>query len=33
MDGAVDWAEIAELCDDAYRVIAPQRLVAELDQR
>jgi hypothetical protein len=33
LDGPVDWAEIAELCDDAYRVIAPKRLIAELDQR
>jgi hypothetical protein len=29
----VSWPEIAELCEDAYRVIAPRRLVAELDQR
>jgi len=26
----VDWAEIAELCQDAYRVIAPARLAAQL---
>jgi hypothetical protein len=26
-----DWAEIAELCCDAYRVIAPARLAAKLD--
>ncbi|HEY2269842.1 MAG TPA: MmcQ/YjbR family DNA-binding protein [Streptosporangiaceae bacterium] len=26
-----DWAEIAELCQDAYRVIAPARLAAQLD--
>jgi hypothetical protein len=31
LDGDVDWAEIAELCEDAYRVIAPQRLVDQLD--
>ncbi|HEX6501365.1 MAG TPA: MmcQ/YjbR family DNA-binding protein [Micromonosporaceae bacterium] len=31
MDGDVDWAEIAELCEDAYRVVAPRRLVEELD--
>ena len=30
LDGDVDWAEIAELCEDAYRVIAPPRLVARL---
>ncbi|HWG00616.1 MAG TPA: MmcQ/YjbR family DNA-binding protein [Trebonia sp.] len=27
----VDWTEIAELCEDAYRVIAPASLVARLD--
>jgi hypothetical protein len=32
LDGAIDWAELAELCEDAYRVIAPKRLVAQLDQ-
>jgi hypothetical protein len=27
----LDWAELAELCEEAYRVVAPKRLVAELD--
>ncbi|SCL18539.1 YjbR protein [Micromonospora rhizosphaerae] len=31
LDGEVDWAEVAELCQDAYRVIAPNRLVALLE--
>jgi hypothetical protein len=31
LDGAVDWDEIAELCQDAYRTVAPARLVAQLD--
>jgi hypothetical protein len=31
LDGAVDWAEIAELCSDAYRAIAPAKLAALLD--
>jgi hypothetical protein len=31
LDRGTDWAEIAELCHDAYRVIAPARLVAQLD--
>ena len=31
LDGDVDWAEIAELCQDAYRAIAPPRLAALLD--
>lgn len=26
LDGKVDWAEVAEVCKDAYRVIAPPRL-------
>jgi hypothetical protein len=29
----ITWAEIAELCEDAYRVIAPAPLVAALGQR
>jgi hypothetical protein len=33
LDGEPDWAEIAELCQDAYRAIAPARLVALLDSR
>ena len=32
LDGDVDWDEIADLCEDAYRVIAPQRLIAMLDR-
>ena len=31
LDREVDWAEIAELCLDAYRAVAPARLVARLD--
>jgi hypothetical protein len=31
LDGTVDWAEVAETCEDAYRVIAPRSLVARLD--
>lgn len=30
LDGNIDWAEIAELCQDAYRAIAPPRLTALL---
>lgn len=33
LDVPVDWAEIAEIVEDAYRLIAPKRLVAELDTR
>jgi predicted DNA-binding protein (MmcQ/YjbR family) len=33
LDVPVDWAEIAEIVEDAYRVIAPKRLVTELDAR
>src|ERR1700728_4765788 len=32
LDGGPDWAEIAELCQDAYRAIAPARLAALLDR-
>lgn len=27
LDGEVEWDEVAELCEDAYRVIAPPRLL------
>lgn len=33
LDGEVDWEEIAEIVAEAYRVVAPKRLVAELDAR
>ncbi len=32
LDGEPDWAEIAELCQDAYQAIAPARLAALLDR-
>jgi hypothetical protein len=31
LDVPVDWDEIAELVADAYRAVAPKRLLAELD--
>jgi hypothetical protein len=31
LDGAVDWKELAELLRDAYRLTAPKRLQALLD--
>jgi hypothetical protein len=31
LDGDVDWDEVAELCEDAYRAVAPRRLGAALD--
>jgi hypothetical protein len=31
LDGRVDWQEVAEVCRDAYRVVAPRTLVAQLD--
>ena len=32
VDG-VDWTHLAEIVDEAYRQVAPKRLVAELDAR
>jgi hypothetical protein len=32
LDRDPDWAEIAELCEDAYRVVAPKTLIAKLDR-
>ena len=31
LDVVVDWDEIAEIVEDAYRAVAPKKLVAELD--
>jgi hypothetical protein len=31
LDGDVDWTELAELCADAYRAVAPAKLIALLD--
>jgi hypothetical protein len=31
LDGRVDWAEVAEVCQDAYRAVAPAALVRRLD--
>lgn len=31
LDGDVDWGELAALCQDAYRQVAPKRLVGLLD--
>jgi len=31
LDEDVDWAEIGAICEEAYRTIAPRRLVAELE--
>ncbi len=33
LDGEVDWDEIAELVEESYRLIAPKRVVAQLDTR
>lgn len=32
LDDATDWDEVAEMLDASYRLTAPKRLVAELDQ-
>jgi hypothetical protein len=31
LDVPLDWDELADLVEDAYRTVAPKRLVAELD--
>ena len=33
LDVGVDWDELAHICEEAYRVVAPKKLVAELDAR
>jgi hypothetical protein len=31
LDPPVDWTELAQICHEAYRAVAPKRLVAALD--
>lgn len=33
LDGRCDWAELADLLRDAYRMTAPKRLVVKLEER
>ena len=33
LDVDVDWDEVAQICEDAYRAVAPKALLAELDAR
>jgi hypothetical protein len=33
VDVAADWDEIAEIVEDAYRCVAPPKLLAQLDAR
>ena len=33
LDGDVDWPELADLLCDAYRLVAPKRLIAKLEER
>ncbi len=32
IDREVDWGEIEGICTDAYRLVAPRRLIARLDE-
>jgi hypothetical protein len=32
LDVEVDWHEVAGIVDDAYRLVAPRKLIAELDR-
>ncbi|MEY2570421.1 MAG: hypothetical protein QOE63_771 [Acidimicrobiaceae bacterium] len=31
LDVELDWDEVAQICEDAYRVVAPAKLLAQLD--
>ncbi len=33
LDGRVDWDQLELICEDAYRVVAPTKLVAVLDSQ
>jgi hypothetical protein len=32
-ENAVNWDEVAAILEDAFRMVAPKRLIAELDNR
>jgi len=32
LDGRVDWGMVEALCEDAYRTVAPKRLLSQLDR-
>lgn len=32
LDGRIAWAEVEGLCEDAFRVVAPKRLLARLER-
>lgn len=32
LDGSAGWDEVAELCEDAYRAVAPRRFLVTLDR-
>jgi hypothetical protein len=31
LDGKVDWGDVEEICEDAYRAVASKRLIAQLE--
>jgi hypothetical protein len=33
LDEAVDWTELQHVCEEAFRTVAPKKLLAELDER
>jgi hypothetical protein len=33
LDVPIDWDEMTLILEDAYRVVAPKKLIAELDER
>jgi hypothetical protein len=32
LDGALDWTELREICEEAFRTVAPARLIKALDE-
>jgi hypothetical protein len=32
LDGDVDWDELADICEDAFRSVAPKKLIVALDE-
>ena len=33
LDGKIDWGEVAAICEEAFRAVAPKKLLTQLDEQ
>jgi hypothetical protein len=33
LDGVIDWSELGNICEDAYRTVAPRKFIEALDEK